>query len=106
MKSVLGEFSSDVSICPCHGHLKDIFHREANSRFLSDKISFYSLETEKTTFFAKNLVGKCQISNSRGPKASPSPPPSDYGPCPNKGPQLDMVDSFYQRPPGSGYDSA
>ena len=27
----------------------------------------YSLETKKMTFFAKNLIGKCQNSKSRGP---------------------------------------
>jgi len=34
----------------------------------SDKNSFYPLETKKTTFFAKNLIGKCQFSNSMGGK--------------------------------------
>ena len=31
----------------------------------SGKISFYRLESKKTTIFAKHLIGKCQISKSR-----------------------------------------
>jgi len=38
----------------------------------SGKISFSSLETKKTTFFAKNLMGKCQISKFWGALPSPS----------------------------------
>jgi len=34
------------------------------------EISFYKLETEKTSFFAANLTGKCQISKSRRGKDS------------------------------------
>jgi len=34
----------------------------------SAKISFYPFETKKATFIAKNLMGKCQISKSRGTK--------------------------------------
>ena len=41
----------------------------------SGKIRFYPLETKKTSF-AKNLIGKCQISNSRGDKALPAPLPT------------------------------
>jgi len=40
----------------------------------SGKISFLSLETKKTTFFTKQLMGKCQISKSWGP-CSPTPMP-------------------------------
>ena len=35
----------------------------------SGEILFYPLETKKTTLFAKSLIGKCQISKSRGAKA-------------------------------------
>ena len=41
----------------------------------SGKISIYPLETKKTAFFAKHLIGKCQISNSRegfGPSHVPT----------------------------------
>ena len=41
----------------------------------SDKNSFYPLKTKKTTFFVKNLIGKCQFSNYRGGKP-PSPLPT------------------------------
>jgi len=39
----------------------------------SDKISFHPLKTKKTTFFAKNLIGKCQVSNSREGQGPPAP---------------------------------
>jgi len=42
----------------------------------SGKISIYPLETKKTAFFAKHLIGKCQISNSREGFAPPMSPPS------------------------------
>jgi len=34
-------------------------------RAKSSEISYFPLETEKTTFFAQNVIGKCQILNSR-----------------------------------------
>jgi len=40
----------------------------------SGKISFYPLETKKTTFFAKNLTGKYQNSNSKAGAWSPCLP--------------------------------
>jgi len=57
--------------CSCiyvQGLAKNIFAEGAKS----GKISFSPLETTKTTFFAKRLMGKCQISKSWG--ALPSPP--------------------------------
>ena len=42
----------------------------------SGKISFSPLETKKTTFFAKNMMGKCQIKKSLGALLySPTPMP-------------------------------
>jgi len=41
----------------------------------SGEISFYTLETKKSTFFAKDVIGKCQISKSRG-LGPPSPLPT------------------------------
>lgn len=35
----------------------------------NDEISFYPLQTKRTTFFAKSLIGKCQILKSRRVKA-------------------------------------
>jgi len=35
------------------------------------KISFFPLETKKTTFLAKNVIGKSQVSKSRGDEALP-----------------------------------
>jgi len=46
------------------GEAKNIFPGEGQS----DKNSFYPLETKKTTFFVKNLIGKCQFSNYMGGK--------------------------------------
>jgi len=37
----------------------------------SDEISFFLLETKKTIFFAKNVIEKCQISQSRGMTPAP-----------------------------------
>jgi len=37
-----------------------IFFRWPKSR----EISFFPLESKKTTFFAKNLIGKCKISKN------------------------------------------
>ena len=49
------------------------------SRGESSEITFNPLETKKTTFFANNLIGKCQISKSRG--KGPLPPLSDAHDC-------------------------
>jgi len=40
------------------------------------KILFYPFETKKTTFFAKNLIGKCQFSNSTGSRPHPATLPT------------------------------
>jgi len=32
----------------------------------SGEMSFFPLESKKTSFFAKTIIGKCQISKSRG----------------------------------------
>jgi len=39
-----------------HGCRKDFFQGGDKN----GEISFYSLETKRTTFFAKNVTGKCQ----------------------------------------------
>jgi len=39
----------------------------------SDEISFFPPETKKTTFSAKNVTAKCQISNSEGCQGYPLP---------------------------------
>jgi len=44
----------------------------------SGKISFLPLETRKTTFFAKKLMGKCQISKSWGPLPSHTHAPKTF----------------------------
>ena len=57
------------------------FQRQSNRFFQgakSGEISFYALETKKTKFFAKNLIGKCQISKC-GVLAPPTP--SFQRPC-------------------------
>jgi len=51
------------------GAAKKIFQRSE-----SGEISFYLLETKNQPFFAKNLIGKCQISKSRGSKVPPALP--------------------------------
>jgi len=53
------------------GEVKNVFPGEGQS----DKNSFYPLETKKTTFFMKKLIGKCQFSNYSGGKP-PSPLPT------------------------------
>jgi len=45
----------------------------------SDKISFFLLETKKTTFFAKSVIKKCQTSKSRGKAPLPAPDAHDLG---------------------------
>jgi len=53
-----------------------IFPSGGNSGFFqggSGEISFYPVETNKTTFFGKNLIGKGQISKSGGAR----PPTSE-----------------------------
>jgi len=45
------------------GPREDFFPGETNS----GEIPFHPLETKKTTLFAKNFIGKCQIPNSTGP---------------------------------------
>jgi len=37
----------------------------------SGEIAFYALETKKTTFFAENLIGKCQYSKFKEGQGSP-----------------------------------
>jgi len=59
-----GEALADFST----GHHKNLSKREGKS----DEISFFLLETKKTTFFAKNVIEKCQISKSRS--KTPFPP--------------------------------
>jgi len=58
-----------------HGHQKDFswgiqkdFYRATNS----GEISFYVLETNRTSLFAKNLIGNYKSSKSRGESPSPS----------------------------------
>jgi len=51
------------------GVAKKIFPEGAKS----GEISFHSLETKISTFFAKDVIGKCQISISRGPWSSYPP---------------------------------
>ena len=46
------------------GRWKYFFQGKANS----GEILFYLLETNKTTFFPKNIIGKCQISKPMGPQ--------------------------------------
>jgi len=57
-----------------HGRRKDFFQGGPMVDFSRVakifEISFYKLETEKTSFFAANLTGKCQISKSRRGKDS------------------------------------
>jgi len=52
----------------CRGGISGFFQGKLRV-FLGEakngEIPFFPLETKKTTFFAKNLIGKCQISNSR-----------------------------------------
>jgi len=77
--------SGHTHLCK-HGRRKDFFlgwglivdfSRGSKKRFSrggkSSKISFYPPKTKKTTFFAKNLVVKCQISNYRENLGSPAP---------------------------------
>ena len=68
-----------------HGRRKDFFqggtfadisigkHKKFPEGAKSDEISCFSLETKKTTFFAKSITEKCEIWNSRGALA-PLPP--------------------------------
>jgi len=51
-------------------------HKHFSRGTTSDEISFFPLETKKTTFLPKIAIGKCQILNSSwGP--CPQTPPSD-----------------------------
>jgi len=57
------------------------FHGSSHKkRGESGEISFYPLENEKTTFFAKNFIGKCEISKSRGGQVSSCPPSGAHAP--------------------------
>ena len=72
-----------------------IFSRGAHLRFFTEvvkktfpgvdksgEISIYPIESTKTTFFAKNLIGKFQISKFRRAKAScPFLPTTTHGTC-------------------------
>ena len=70
-----------------HGHRKDCFQGRAKVDFSnaakdifprgakSGKISFYLLESKKTTFLGKKLIGKYYISILRGSK-TPLPSPT------------------------------
>jgi len=40
------------------------------------EISFYPLETEKTTYFTKNVMEKCRTLKSKRWKPPPAPPPT------------------------------
>jgi len=51
---------------------KDLFPRGTNR----GEISFYSLETKRTTFFAKTLIGKFHFSKSR--RLWPPAPPDAH----------------------------
>jgi len=44
----------------------------------SDEISFFLLETKKTTLFTKNVAEKCRISKSRDPLGHPCCPPDAH----------------------------
>jgi len=60
------------------GHNSAFFHKKPNIFFHGAKtgeILFYPLEIKKTTFFAKKLIGKCQISKCREVETPPLPPP-------------------------------
>jgi len=55
-----------------------IFSRGDNSGIFQGevKISFYPLETKKTTFFAKNVIEKRQILNCKGSQGPSAPFPT------------------------------
>jgi len=55
-----------------------IFFQGGNSGFSQGKVKrggilFYSIDTKKTSFFAENLMGKWEISKSRGQSSPPTP---------------------------------
>jgi len=64
-----------------HGRRKD-FSRHGQKCISGGGVKWqkfiYPLETKKTTFFAKNLIGKCQFSNSRDGKPPCRRTWSDY----------------------------
>jgi len=66
-----GFFPGDANCGNFPGLAKKIFPEGAKS----GEISFFPLETKISTFSAKDVVGKCQISTSRG--LCSSHPPSD-----------------------------